>query len=447
MSDLPSGWEWATLDDLSAPEPRAITDGPFGSNLKTSHYVAVGPRVIRLQNIGFGDFIEERAHISEPHFEGLRAHEVRSGDLVVASLGQDLPRSCIVPDSVGSAIVKADCIRVRLHPDLDAKYVNYALQRPALRHAVAEQIHGVGRPRLGMAGIRQLSVPVAPQAEQARIVAALEEYLSRLDGAVTTLRAAGVKIDAFRLAAIQGVFASRDWPWTTLGDIADLKGGVTKDAKREDDPSFVEVPYLRVANVQRGYLDLGEVTTIPVSPDKAKGLELVPGDILFNEGGDRDKLGRGWVWDGQIAGCIHQNHVFRARLRGEDFDPRFVSTHGNTWGQRWFEQHGKQTTNLASINLATLKRFPVPAPPIAEQRELMDQLDLVSTSVDALEITLHAAQRRAAALRTAVLAAAFSGQLSPQDPHDKPASFVLDRIRSERATATSVKRSRKVKAS
>ena len=135
-----------------------------------------------------------------------------------------------------------------------------------------------------------------------------------------------------------------------------MKGGVTKDSKREADPGYVEYPYLRVANVQRGFLDLSVVTTIRAHHDKAEKLVLQHGDILFNEGGDRDKLGRGWVWEGQIENCIHQNHVFRARLTNGGFDPYFISMHANTWGQRWFERHGKQTTNLASINLATLSR-------------------------------------------------------------------------------------------
>jgi type I restriction enzyme, S subunit len=174
MSDLPDGWELVELQELAGPDPRSITDGPFGSNLKTAHYTENGPRVIRLQNIGYGYFIDERAHISESHFERLKNHDVQTDDLIIASLGEDL-RACLIPDGVPPAVVKADCIRVRLHPDVDPRYVNFALQRPALRHHVKSQLHGVGRQRLGMEGIRRLSVPLAPAAEQRRIVAAIEE--------------------------------------------------------------------------------------------------------------------------------------------------------------------------------------------------------------------------------------------------------------------------------
>lgn len=179
MTDkLPPGWEWVQLQDIAAAEPRAITDGPFGSNLKTAHYTDDGPRVIRLQNIGDGVFKPEDTHISQEHYELLERHAVRAGDLIVASLGEALPRACLVPDWVPSAIVKADCIRVRLHSGVSAAYVNYALQLPRLRQATAANIKGVGRPRLGMQRIKELSIPLAPRAEQDRIVAAIDECFS-----------------------------------------------------------------------------------------------------------------------------------------------------------------------------------------------------------------------------------------------------------------------------
>src|SRR5581483_2740257 len=106
-----------------------------------------------------------------------------------------------------------------------------------------------------------------------------------------------------------------EWTWCRLSDIAEIKGGVQKGAKLDPNEPMREVPYLRVANVQRGWLDLSEMKNIVATERRITELRLQPGDVLFNEGGDRDKLGRGWVWDGQIEECIHQNHVFRARLR------------------------------------------------------------------------------------------------------------------------------------
>ncbi len=161
---------------------------------------------------------------------------------------------------------------------------------------------------------------------------------------------------------------------------------------------------------------------------------LQTGDILFNEGGDRDKLGRGWVWEGQIENCIHQNHVFRARLANGDFDPYFISMHANTWGQRWFEAHGKQTTNLASLSLTTLKSFPVPAPPLSEQQALVAELQAIMRNEDRLQSDLDRAERRSITLRRSILSRAFSGRLVPQDPSDEPASVLLERIAGARTS-------------
>ena len=274
------------------------------------------------------------------------------------------------------------------------------------------------------------------------IVAAIEDYFTRLDATDRALADVKGKLASLQRSAVRQLFDKADWPWTTLGAIATLKGGITKDSKRQNDPSFVEVPYLRVANVQRGYLNLSEVTTIRVSPTRAAQLALRPGDILFNEGGDRDKLGRGWVWEGQIENCIHQNHVFRARLSSGDFDPYFISVHGNTWGQRWFETHGKQTTNLASLNLTTLKSFPVPAPPLVEQREIAAELQSIRRNGERLQTEITRAESRSSALRRSILASAFSGRLVPQDLDDEPASALLERIAASRPATPTRRRHR-----
>src|SRR4051812_39673594 len=100
---MPVGWSTARLGDLAAAEPRAITDGPFGSNLKTADYTDSGPRVVRLQNIGDMRFLDDESHISDAHYERLSAHAVQANDVLVAGLGEQLPRACLAPASLGPA--------------------------------------------------------------------------------------------------------------------------------------------------------------------------------------------------------------------------------------------------------------------------------------------------------------------------------------------------------
>ncbi|HUE71425.1 MAG TPA: restriction endonuclease subunit S [Pirellulaceae bacterium] len=221
----------------------------------------------------------------------------------------------------------------------------------------------------------------------------------------------------------------KGWCWATLEALANLVGGITKDQKRSNQPGMREVPYLRVANVQRGFLDLSEMKNIFAPEEDIVDLRLEVGDVLFTEGGDRDKLGRGWVWEGEILECIHQNHIFRARLVSKQMQSRFVSHHGNTFGQEWFTKAGKQTTNLASINLGILRRFPVSVPPPSEQREIVAQLDERLSQIEAADTAIDHGLHRAARLRQSILKRAFEGKLVPQDPHDEPASVLLERIR------------------
>jgi type I restriction enzyme S subunit len=178
----PEGWTWATVEQLAAAEPNAITDGPFGSNLKTAHYTNSGPRVIRLQNIGDGVFVDERAHISKPHFKRLQKHRVFTGDLVIAAMGESPPRSCVIPRSVGAAIVKADCIRFRPHSGVAPKYANFALNARLVRKQTKNIVHGIGRPRLNLSEIKSIILPLPPSREQTRIVAEVERRLSTLEG-------------------------------------------------------------------------------------------------------------------------------------------------------------------------------------------------------------------------------------------------------------------------
>jgi len=237
------------------------------------------------------------------------------------------------------------------------------------------------------------------------------------------------------------------WVWASLDMLGEIASGVAKGTKRDADVQVREVPYLRVANVQRGYLDLSEVKTILATERDIAELTLHAGDVLFNEGGDRDKLGRGWVWRDEVQSCIHQNHVFRMRPLLAEVLPELVSHHGNTFGKTWFQSAGKQTTNLASINMTMLRMFPVPLAPFDEQKEILNQLELQLEALDRQEKSVELGLSQAAAQRKNILKAAFAGQLVPQDPADEPASALLARIRAERASQGTKKlaRGRRVK--
>lgn len=235
------------------------------------------------------------------------------------------------------------------------------------------------------------------------------------------------------------------WSWASLDMLGEIVSGVAKGTKQEASISVREVPYLRVANVQRGYLDLSEIKTILANERDIKELTLQDGDVLFNEGGDRDKLGRGWVWRNQVANCIHQNHVFRMRPFLQEILPELVSHHGNSFGKAWFQSVGTQTTNLASINMRILRAFPVPVAPADEQREILSLLAQQLEVLNKQELSVAMGLKHAGAQGKNILKFAFNGQLVPQVPGDEPAKVLLERISAERLVRESQPKPRKIK--
>ena len=162
----------------------------------------------------------------------------------------------------------------------------------------------------------------------------------------------------------------KEWVVVTLESISEIRSGATLGRSLQGD--LISLPYLRVANVQDGYLDLRRIKQISIKPEEKEKWLLNKGDILLTEGGDWDKLGRGTVWEGQIKDCIHQNHIFRVRLNPEEFNPYFVSfVISSTYGKQYFQKSAKRTTNLASINSTQLKAFPMLCPTLSEQNEIV----------------------------------------------------------------------------
>ena len=172
------------------------------------------------------------------------------------------------------------------------------------------------------------------------------------------------------------------WNVMALKRIADVQTGVAK-GKDHGSRNTVAVPYLRVANVQDGYLDLENVAHMEIPAEDLPRYALRQGDVLMNEGGDFDKLGRGHVWDGQIDPCITQNHVFAVR-------PRNVSSAwlnaitGSNFAQFYFMTRSKQSTNLASISSTNLMELPVILPPESEQQLILNYVADQTGKIDAL---------------------------------------------------------------
>lgn len=209
---LPSEGKTTRLGTLAS----SMTDGPFGSNLASKHYVDDGPRVVRLGNVGRAQFLDgDVACITPEHFAELQGHSVIAGDLVVAGLGDnssDAPagRACVVPDELGPAIVKADCHRVRLPAECSARYFAWQLSSPGSLAEASALARGSTRSRLNLTLNGQRTVVVPPAGKQQQIAADLErlqdqtaELLDHLRHQLNLLRE---RRQALITAAVTGEF-------------------------------------------------------------------------------------------------------------------------------------------------------------------------------------------------------------------------------------------------
>lgn len=174
------------------------------------------------------------------------------------------------------------------------------------------------------------------------------------------------------------------WKRVPLHEVAEVRTGIAKGKTNLKDP--VELPYLRVANVQDGHLNLEEVKTILVERHQVDRYSLRTGDILMTEGGDFDKLGRGDVWQGQIPLCLHQNHVFAVRPNPSRLDSAFLAAlAASKHGRNYFLSCAKRSTNLASINASQLSKFPVLLPSLSEQKAIARVLGTWDAAAETLE--------------------------------------------------------------
>lgn len=169
----------------------------------------------------------------------------------------------------------------------------------------------------------------------------------------------------------------KGWEVKKLGEVSEVISGVAKNGNLNGD--LIETPYMRVANVQDGQLNLSEIKTIHVFKKDFEKYQLKYNDILMTEGGDPDKLGRAAIWKEQIKYCIHQNHIFRVRPDFSIIDSGYLCLLvGSSYGKRYFLKAAKQTTGIASINITQLKNFPIPIPPLSLQQkfaQLVEQIE------------------------------------------------------------------------
>lgn len=330
---------------------------------------------------------------------------VCAGDFVINSRS-DRKGSCGISELDGSVSL----INLILTPrkQLNHQYIHYLLRSQSF----SEEYYRNGRGIVAdlwttrYSEMKSILLPVPPRDEQDQIVRFLDWKVSDINKLIRIKRQEIDLIKEKRQRKLSHIIAHglnpdvqmketgikwignipEHWKCVPLKRCAKIRSGITIGKKYPNNADLIEVPYLRVANVQNGHVDLDSVVTLKVSSEEAIQYQLPIGCVLMTEGGDRDKLGRGCVWNGEIKKCIHQNHIFAVIVNDELLQNKwleFVSA-SNT-GRVYFDVTAIRTTNLACTNASKVLAFPIQLPPRDEQEVITAELQKILTEYDCIQ--------------------------------------------------------------
>ncbi|MGW2867269.1 hypothetical protein [Kitasatospora sp. NPDC001225] len=433
--DLPTSWTLVKLADVLR-EPLAN-----GRSLPTREggFPVLRATALRSVTVDFtqtkgGD---ETAHNTPPSL-------AEPGDLLVSRVSGShslVGEGALVDEPLRTVAFPDTMTRVRVQPSLvDPRYLAHLWNSPVVRRQLEDLARqgGTALYRINHRDLAQIRLPLPAPEEQARIASLVEERLAQIDATMTRTRRAVDRADELvqaisTQASLGGLSGTdrvsgslppagtqdgalpalpADWRWARLESVAEVTLGVARNNRRQWDPVDVEVPCLRVANVQRGRLALDDIHMIRLPVQRAQATRLRTGDVLLTGGGDRSQLGRSWIWEEQVLDCVHQNHVFRARITHQQLHPKLLAWHANGFGRQWCERNATQVTGLASIGLGKIRLMPVPVAPASEQQRLVALVDAHLTSLRASSAAAERAIDVAVRLRSNLLQQAFTGQLS-----------------------------------
>ncbi|AXT48854.1 restriction endonuclease subunit S [Chromobacterium rhizoryzae] len=372
---IPSDWSVEHVEKLADVDSESLSN-------KTPADFSF--RYISLGDVDSGKLINGHDHISYSEAPSRARRVVKDGDVLFATVRPNLKGHYFARRIDGNVIASTGFAVVRARDgEVSPSYLYQSLLSGIVDAQIEKLTVGSNYPAVNSADVKRLLLPAPPLAEQQKIAAILTAVDDKLDAVVCQIEAT----QTLKRGLMQTLFSRRlhaSWPVVPLHEVAEVRTGVAKGKKGMKEPA--ELPYLRVANVQDGHIDLSEVKTIEVEVAQIERYALQSGDVLMTEGGDFDKLGRGDVWEGQIAPCLHQNHVFAVRPNPEKLNSYYLAAlAASDHGRQYFLSCAKRTTNLASINSSQLKALPVLLPPLSQQKHIASVVDAANARIGVLE--------------------------------------------------------------
>lgn len=456
MSETPDGWVETTSNEVC----EYITSG---SRDWKKYYSDEGAIFIRTQDINKDVLnFSNVAYVKLPEkVEGKRSR-VEPGDILVTITGANVGKVAVVPDPVPEAYVSQSVGLMRLKDKSIAKFLHYYLQSEEVgRKHVLDMVYGMGRPVLSLQNLRDIRITLPPLPEQRRIVARIEELFSRLDAGVAALRHAKAHLQRYRqsvlAAAVTGQLTQawreqhpdtepaeellkrilerrreewngrgkytepvdhdssdlkelpESWTWSSFERVlTELRNGISKKPDATDG-----LRILRISAVRPLAVDLDDSRFLSDSLSKFATYELEPNDLLFTRyNGTRAFVGVCGLVPKLPEPFVYPDKLVRARLVDQNaLLPSFVEIAMNAGESRQFlEKRIRTTAGQSGISGSDLKVTPLPIPPLAEQHQIVAEVEARTTAIDHLEAEIERQITSSNRLRQSTLLEAFSGK-------------------------------------
>jgi type I restriction enzyme, S subunit len=417
LPPTPHGWFHTTFADVLEVVERPTVLNPEATYRLLTAKRNRGGIVLRSELLG-------REILTKTQFEA------RRGDFLI-SRRQIIHGACgVVPAELDGAIVSNEYSTLRPRPTLLLDYLKYYSHIPYFQRTCFHSSHGVDVEKMIFKLDEWLTrdVDVPPLGEQQKIAAILcsvdeaiqatQEVIDRLQvvkkAVMTELLSRGLPGRHTRFKQTEIGEVPEDWQVARLAEVADVAYGLTVNAQRR--ASAVTRPYLTVANVQDEGFDLSTVKQIGVLPGDPARYELQVHDLLVVEGNaNPDRLGRAFVWQGEVPGILHQNHLIRVRSSVGVASPRWLAISINgAMGRRHILDHAKTSSGLHTINSKVVSALPIPLPSPEEQEAVVGVYSSAEARLDS-ERAFAAELKRT---KEALVAVLLAGELRVKPDED-----------------------------
>ena len=249
-----------------------------------------------------------------------------------------------------------------------SEYVYFCVTNSLFREAAVSQMTDTGGlQRVPRGYVEEFQIPLPPLEIQREIVAEIEAYQKVINGARAVL-------DNYR----PHIPINPDWPMVELGDISDsFQYG--SSLKSSDSG---EVVCLRMGNIQNGEIDWSDLKFAPENEDLDKYL-LSPNDVLFNRTNSPIHVGKTGIYRGGRP-AVFAGYLIRINYQKDKILGPYLNCCLNTKEAKDFCSRVKTDgINQSNINAKVLQTFSIPLPPIAEQQDIIAEIEAEQALVNA----------------------------------------------------------------